>query len=335
MSELPPRPDLGQLRRQAHELLRAATDGQQHALARLRAVSDRIALSTALLALAREYGFPSWAALTSEVRRRRASGATGDHWSLGGGAPVSTAEGVLHPGILRVSSDQAVMDARLVSVEPPYDHMPVLGDVTVTDEHGSRYVLLVMGLSISYGEPAWLRIHVDPVPARGCGWLELRGQDGSVTRLVPSRGPAVSVGPPTPLSEAPAEHRLSEDDPTEDGPGRHLDVTAELPRIDDTTIRLESLGTERHGWRLYLRATPGWWRYSEDRTTKWAVVTVAAQDDRGGTYVESFGGSGGHGDHDEACVQFQPALDPLARAVTLTFRGTSTQVAVRVDLDWS
>jgi hypothetical protein len=83
---------------------------------------------------------------------------TADRWALGGGSPVSTAEGVLHPGILRVSSDRAVMDARLVSVVPPYDHMPVFGDVTVTDEHGSRYLLLVMGLSVSHGGPAWLRI---------------------------------------------------------------------------------------------------------------------------------------------------------------------------------
>lgn len=335
MSELPARPDLGQLRRQAHELLQAAKDGQQHALARLRAVSDRVALSTALLALAREYGFPSWAALTTEVRRRRSSGTPEDHWALGGGSPVSTAEGVLHPGILRVSSDRAVMDARLVSVVPPYDHMPVLGDIAVTDEHGSRYRLSVMELSISDGEPAWLRIHVDPVPARGCGWLELRGQDGSVTRLVPSRGSAVSVGGPTPLSEAPAEPRHSEDDPAEDVPGRHLDVTAELPPIDGTTIRLESLGTERDGWRLYLRATPGWWLYSEHRATKRAVVMVAAEDDRGRTYPASFGGGGLYRDYEEASVLFQPALDPRARAVTLTFRGTDTQVAVRVDLDWS
>jgi hypothetical protein len=118
-------------------------------------------------------------------------------------------------------------------------------------------------------------------------------------------------------------------------PVRHLDVTAELPPIDDTTIRLESLGTERNGWRLYLRATPGWWLYGEHRTTKRAVVTVAAEDDRGSTYLASFGGGETYRDYEEASVVFQPALDPLAGAVTLTFRGTETQVTVRVDLDWS
>lgn len=213
--------------------------------------------------------------------------------------------------------------------------MPGFGDVTVTDQHGTRYLLEVMELSISHGGPAWLRIHLHPVPARGCGWLELRGRDGSVTRLVPSRGPAVSVGRLMPLSQPPALRLLSEDDPTEDGPVRYLDVTAELPRIDDTTIRLESLGTEPKGWRLYVWATPVCWCYRDDRRTKWPAVTVAAEDDRGGTYVESFGGGSTDGDHEEACLLFRPALDPLARSVTLTFRGTSTQVAVRVDLDFS
>ena len=71
MPELPDRPDLDQLRRQARELLRAAVDGQSRAIARLRAVSDRVTLSVAQLALAREYGFTSWAVLRTEVQRRR------------------------------------------------------------------------------------------------------------------------------------------------------------------------------------------------------------------------------------------------------------------------
>ena len=50
MSELPDRPDLDQLRRQARELLRAAADGEPRAVARLRAVSERVTLSAAQLA---------------------------------------------------------------------------------------------------------------------------------------------------------------------------------------------------------------------------------------------------------------------------------------------
>ena len=44
MSELPDRPDLDQLRRQARELLRAATEDEPHARARIRAVSEQVTL---------------------------------------------------------------------------------------------------------------------------------------------------------------------------------------------------------------------------------------------------------------------------------------------------
>ncbi len=72
MPELPDRPDLDQLRRQARELLRAADHGEPSAVARLRAVSDRVTLSAAQLAVAREHGHRSWPALKAEVERRPA-----------------------------------------------------------------------------------------------------------------------------------------------------------------------------------------------------------------------------------------------------------------------
>jgi hypothetical protein len=73
MSELPGRPDIRQLRRQARELLDAARDGAPQALGRLRAVSGRVTLSAAQLAVARGYGFRSWPALRAEVERRSAA----------------------------------------------------------------------------------------------------------------------------------------------------------------------------------------------------------------------------------------------------------------------
>ena len=73
MPQLPGRPDANQLRRRARELHRAAQGGDPAALRRLRAVSDKVTLSTAQLALAREYGFPSWRRLRDEVERRRAA----------------------------------------------------------------------------------------------------------------------------------------------------------------------------------------------------------------------------------------------------------------------
>ena len=70
MPYLPARPDLDQLRHQAKDLLHAARQADPEATARISAVSDRVLLSSAQLAIAREYGFPSWAKLKLEVERR-------------------------------------------------------------------------------------------------------------------------------------------------------------------------------------------------------------------------------------------------------------------------
>lgn len=70
MPELAPHPDLGQLRRQAKDLLRAARRGDTDAVSRVRALSDRLILDSAQLVMAREYGFASWARLKTEVERR-------------------------------------------------------------------------------------------------------------------------------------------------------------------------------------------------------------------------------------------------------------------------
>jgi hypothetical protein len=70
MPDLPVHANLDQLRHQAKDLLRAAKSGDPSAVARIRAVSDRIILVAAQLALAREYGFASWARLCLEVQRR-------------------------------------------------------------------------------------------------------------------------------------------------------------------------------------------------------------------------------------------------------------------------
>jgi ankyrin repeat protein len=70
MPDLPARPDLDQLRHQAKDLLHAAQRGDPDAVTRINAVSGQFMLSAAQLALAREYGFPSWAKLRLEVERR-------------------------------------------------------------------------------------------------------------------------------------------------------------------------------------------------------------------------------------------------------------------------
>jgi hypothetical protein len=86
------RPDLDQLRRQARELLRAAASGEPTAVARIRAVSERMTLSAAQLALAREYGYRNWTALRAEVERRRSPL---NRWSFGGAAEIETLAGRL------------------------------------------------------------------------------------------------------------------------------------------------------------------------------------------------------------------------------------------------
>ncbi len=139
MPELPDRPDLDQLRRQARELLRAAADGESLAVTRLRAVSERVTLSAAQLAVAREHGCPSWPALKSEVeRRRRLSGsaaspplpggdergslnAPGERWSFGGATAIETSAGMLFPQALVVGAGYAALDASLM---PPRNGQP-------------------------------------------------------------------------------------------------------------------------------------------------------------------------------------------------------------------
>ncbi len=74
MSELPDRPDLDHLRDQARDLIRAARAGDAEALDRLRAVSGDLKLVSAQLAIAREYGYPSWAAIKKAVEHRTRAG---------------------------------------------------------------------------------------------------------------------------------------------------------------------------------------------------------------------------------------------------------------------
>ena len=77
---LPPRPDLAQLKRQAHELHKLQREKKASAAARIVAnhpefrnrspqdvLAGPIALADAQLVVAREYGFPSWAALKHDV----------------------------------------------------------------------------------------------------------------------------------------------------------------------------------------------------------------------------------------------------------------------------
>jgi len=125
MPQLPDRPDLAQLRRQARELHRAAVGGEAEAVRRVRRVSEKTTLSTAQLAIAREYGFPSWPKLKDEVlgaeRRRVPADADGP------GAPdfLTGDDGELIDGQYTDRPQlRPILDAVLAA-------LPALGPVTV------------------------------------------------------------------------------------------------------------------------------------------------------------------------------------------------------------
>jgi len=269
MSELPDRPDLDQLRRQARELLRAAAYGEPRAVTRLRAVSERKTLSAAQLAVAREHGYPSWPALRAEVERRRwVSETTGtplpgggrsslkapeERWSFGGATAIETSAGVLFPEALVVGAGHAALYASLIPSGSgehaaarqrlmPAPAMPFgrwsrrrsrrrradagvatmralagwTGPATIVDDRGARYALRPEGMSGRRGlpgEPAGpmsVRLRLDPVPGWDAGWVELRGQDGAATRLLPSARPAVQAGQLAPVAVSPAERELAD-----------------------------------------------------------------------------------------------------------------------------
>ena len=118
-----------------------------------------------------------------------------------------------------------------------------------------------------------------------------------------------------------------------DGRSRHLDVGTILPAIDGITVHVDSLFFAPESWRLYLRALPEWWKYSDDGKRKQNPVAVLADDDLGNSYLSAFGGSTRVGRYEELGLEFRPRLDPLARGLLLTFRGEREQLAVDVRID--
>lgn len=172
MPDLPARPDLDQIRRQAKELLRRAREGDGESLARIRAVSERLTLSSAQLAVAREYGFPSWARLKREVERREIldardlgrlaallteepalATATMEHWRdhPRGAAPLGYTAMLRYDtatGAWREVSDTAAVARALVDAGAPVEGQP-----------GDRETPLIT--AASYGEAAVARVLID------------------------------------------------------------------------------------------------------------------------------------------------------------------------------
>jgi hypothetical protein len=124
-----------------------------------------------------------------------------------------------------------------------------------------------------------------------------------------------------------------------DGPRHHLDIGVTLPPVAGVTIRLDALICAPGSRRLHLRSV-GRWPVEVRRDgngnlkDKWRSMEISADDDRGNSYVSSFGGHsympGGIIEH--SSVTFWPRLDPLARRLRLTVTGPADQVTIDLEL---
>ena len=118
-----------------------------------------------------------------------------------------------------------------------------------------------------------------------------------------------------------------------DGRRLHLDIGAALPVTRDTVVRVDSLASEPRRWQVMVRAWPQWWLRSADGRSKWSVLSVSAEDDQGGRYLGSFGGSTTEDSCEELALRFAPRLDPLARRLTLVFGAGASDITVGFWLD--
>jgi hypothetical protein len=193
VSQLPDRPDADQLRRQARELHRAAVSGDASALGRLREVSGKVTLSTAQLAIARDYGFPSWPRLKAEVARRRAEAGRSDQAGPAGQAPPPP----VNPDFLTADADELI-DAQYADrprLRPVLDAvlaaLPALGPVTVQARKtlvslvGPRRTFAVVQATTKNRVDLGLRLDHD----RPGGRLLVARDIGAATLRIPLTGP--------------------------------------------------------------------------------------------------------------------------------------------------
>ena len=127
-------------------------------------------------------------------------------------------------------------------------------------------------------------------------------------------------------------HSLLNDADRADGPRLHVDLDTALPPADGTAVRLNTLASQPGSWDLHLQAAPGWSIHSADRMYKLNAMTVFAEDDLGGLYLNNFGGSRSRPGYEEVKLTFRPRLAPGARLLTLTFAGETQQVTAEIPL---
>jgi hypothetical protein len=183
MSRLPDRPDTDQLRRQARELHRAAADGDARALGRLRQVSDKVTLSAAQLAIARDYGFPSWPRLKAEAERRRAGAAPPDLAAPAGDpAPVDPAPADQAQAD-QAQADQAQADPAQADPAPAEEAAPPVKSWEEMRDWAARLLLSRTGADVQ----AWNRriAAADLADERALrSWLAEHGVSGYAQALL-------------------------------------------------------------------------------------------------------------------------------------------------------
>ncbi len=217
--------------------------------------------------------------------------------------------------------------------------------ITIVDDHGARYDLRGgSGSGRAGGSVRLLHLRVEPVPGRETGWIELRGQDGTTARLLPSPRAAARASQPGPARvTAAGRPAMPGAAPQADGPRFYRDIGVALPPIDGVSIHLDSLISLPGSWLLYLRATPRWRKHGPAGRLEEDPVAVRAEDDRGGSYLGSYA----RNTHvhtaeelaeervmlEEPALEFLPRLDPLTRALKLTFRGADEEITVDLEIE--
>jgi hypothetical protein len=117
-----------------------------------------------------------------------------------------------------------------------------------------------------------------------------------------------------------------------DGPRLHVDLDTALPPVAGTAVRLNTVASWPSSWALYLQATPGWWTYSTDGQRKREAMTVFAEDDLGGLYLATFGGSSGRPGYEEVKLTMRPRLAPGASLLAVTLASETQQVTAELSL---
>ncbi len=221
----------------------------------------------------------------------------------------------------------------------------LLGSTTIVDDRGAQYALRGGGSSGKRGAPdRSVHLRVDPVPGREAGWIELRGQDGTTARLLPSPRVAARIGQPGPVRVAAARRAVMPGAvPRAGGPQFYRDIGVALPAVDGVSIRLDTLISLPGSWLLYLCARPQWWNSGPAGRLAEDPFSVRGEDDRGGSYVGSYARNTlvltpeetareSGGERVEFALEFLPSLDPLARAIKLTFQGADEEITADLEI---